>query len=48
MLTHKKNFLLLLLAAIFVYTPFITAQLDKNKEIAQKMIDAINDRDYEL
>jgi len=48
MLTHKKNFLFLLLAAIFVYTPFITAQLDKNKEIAQKMIDAINDRDYDL
>ena len=33
---------------MIAYSPFVTAQPDKNKEIAQKMIDAINSKDYDI
>jgi steroid delta-isomerase-like uncharacterized protein len=39
---------LLLIVSFIVYLPFVTAQPDKNKEIAQKMIDAINNKDYDI
>jgi len=39
---------MLLIVSFIVYLPFITAQPDKNKEIAQKMIDAINNKDYDI
>jgi predicted ester cyclase len=38
----------ILLSVIFSYTPFITAQLDENKDIARQMVDAVNNRDYEI
>jgi len=47
MQTQKGILFLILLLVGIVYTSYITAQPDKNKEIAQRMIDAINDRDYD-
>ena len=38
----------ILLSVILFYTPFITAQLDENKDIARQMVDAVNNRDYEI
>ena len=38
----------ILLSVILCYTPFITAQLDENKDIARQMVEAVNNRDYEI
>ncbi len=48
MQTQKGILFLILLFVGIIYIPYITAQLDKNKEIASRMIDAINNRDYDL
>jgi len=39
---------ILLIISFITYLPFVTAQPDQNKEIAQKMIDAINNKDYDI
>ena len=39
---------ILLIISFIIYLPFVTAQPDKNKEIATQMINAINDRDYDM
>jgi len=39
---------ILLIVCFIAYLPFATAQPDKNKVIAQEMIDAINDKDYDI
>lgn len=39
---------MLLIISFIVYVPFTTAQPDQNKEIAQRMIDAINNKDYDI
>ncbi len=38
----------ILLSVIFSFTPFIKAQLDENKDITRQMVDAVNNRDYEI
>ncbi len=48
MRTYLKTLFMLLIVSFIVYLPFVTAQPDKNKEIAQKMIDAINNKDYDI
>lgn len=48
MQTYKGIISLILLGVILCYTPFITAQLDENKDIARQMVDAVNNRDYEI
>ncbi len=48
MRTYIKTLFMLLIVSFIVYLPFVTAQPDKNKEIAQKMIDAINNKDYDI
>ncbi len=40
--------LVILFVVTIVSAPFVTAQPDINKEIAAQMINAINDRDYDL
>jgi len=39
---------MLLIISVIIYLPFVAAQPDQNKEIAQKMIDAINNKDYDI
>jgi len=48
MQTYRGFVLVILLVLTIVLVPSITAQPDKNKEIATQMIKAINDRDYDL
>jgi predicted ester cyclase len=48
MQSYKRINLIILLGVIICHTPFITAQLDKNKEVARQMVEAINNRDYEI
>jgi steroid delta-isomerase-like uncharacterized protein len=48
MRTYKGIISFILLDVILCYTPFITAQLDENKDIARQMVDAVNNRDYEI
>jgi len=48
MQTYKGFVLVILLVLTIVLVPSVTAQPDKNKEIATQMIKAINDRDYDL
>ena len=46
--TYRGFVLVILLVLTIVLVPSVTAQPDKNKEIATQMIKAINDRDYDL
>ena len=48
MQTYRGILSVILLVVTIVFVSSITAQSDKNKEIASRMIDAINDRDYDL
>jgi len=48
MQTYRGFVLVILLVLTTVLVPSLTAQPDKNKEIATQMINAINDRDYDL
>ena len=48
MQTYKGIISFILLGVILCYTPFITAQLDENKDIVRQMVDAVNNRDYEI
>lgn len=48
MQTYRGFVLVILLVLTIVLVPSVTAQPDKNKEIATQMIKAINDRDYDL
>jgi len=48
MQTYKGFVLVILLVLTIVLVPSVTAQPDKNKEIATQMIKAINERDYDL
>ena len=48
MQTYKGIISFILLSVILCYTPFITAQLDENKDIARQMVDAVNNRNYEI
>ncbi len=46
--SYRGIVLLFLFAVTIVLVPFVTAQPDNNKEIAARMINAINDRNYDL
>ncbi len=46
--TYRGIVLVILFAVTIVLAPFITAQPDINKEIAAQMINAINDRNYDM
>jgi len=46
--TSRGIVLLILFAVTVVLVPFVTAQTDLNKEIAGKMINAINERNYDM
>ena len=48
MRTYMRFLFMLLIVSFIVYLPFVTAQPDKNKEIAQRMIDAINNKNYDI
>jgi steroid delta-isomerase-like uncharacterized protein len=48
MRTYTSIVLVILLVVTIVLVPSVSAQSDKNKEIAQRMIDAINNKDYDL
>ncbi len=48
MRTYMRILFMLLIISFFAYLPFVTAQSDKNKVIAQEMIDAINNKDYDI
>ncbi len=48
MQTYIGILLVILLIVAIVFVPSVTAQSDKNKEIVIRMIDAINDRNYDL
>jgi len=48
MQTYRGFVLVILLVLTIVLVPSLIAQPDKNKEIATQMINAINDRDYDL
>ena len=48
MRTYMRFLFMLLIVSFIAYLPFVTAQPDKNKEIAQEMIDAINNKDYDI
>jgi steroid delta-isomerase-like uncharacterized protein len=48
MQNYKGIVSFILLGVCLFYTPFITAQLDKNKDIARQMVEAVNNRDYEI
>jgi len=48
MQTYRGFVLVILLVLTIVLVPSVTAQPDKNKDIATQMIKAINDRDYDL
>ena len=39
---------ILLIISFIVFVPYVTAQPDQNKEIAKRMIDAINSKDYDI
>ncbi len=42
------NLSFILLSALFFYVPFISAQLETNKETVRQMVGAVNTRDYEV
>lgn len=46
--SYRGIVLVILFAITVVFVPFVTAQPDINKEIAGKMINAINDRNYDM
>ena len=46
--SYRGIVLVSLFAVTIVFVPFVTAQSDKNKEIATKMINAINNRNYDM
>jgi predicted ester cyclase len=46
--SYRRIVLVILFAITIMIAPFVTAQPDVNKEIALKMINAINDRNYEM
>ncbi len=46
--SYRGIVLVILFAITILLTPFVTAQMDKNKEIATQMINAINDRNYDM
>ncbi len=48
MQTYRGFVLVILLVLTIVLVPSVTAQPDKNKDIATQMINAINERDYDL
>jgi predicted ester cyclase len=45
---YRGIVLVILSAVTVVFVPFINAQTDKNKEIAGQMINAINERNYDM
>ena len=46
--SYKGIVSIILFAVTMVLVPLVTAQSDKNKEIATQMINAINDRNYDM
>lgn len=48
MKSYRGIVLVILFAVTIMIVPFVTAQPDVNKEIAARMINAINDRTYEM
>jgi predicted ester cyclase len=46
--SYRGIVLVIVFAVTILLTPFVTAQMDKNKEIAMQMINAINDRNYDM
>lgn len=46
--SYRGIVLVILFAVTIVFVPFVTSQTDINKEIATQMINAINDRDYDM
>jgi predicted ester cyclase len=46
--SYRGIVLVILFAVTIVFVPFVTAQIDINKEIAGQMINAINERNYDM